>query len=757
MSVLGALLRGHRGAARLTQEELAERAGVSARTISDIERGVRSRAYSDTAARLSVALGLMKTDRATFLAIARGRDSALETAAAPRVRRPLTPLVGRERELDDAVSALGTRGTRLVTITGLGGVGKTRLALAAAAELEGLFGGRVHMVDLATHDDPEFVMGTMARSLGLPDRSSPEALATHVAGRPTLVLLDTFEHVLSAAPDLAATLLAAPDLRVLATSRERLKIAGEVELALQPLAVSRSSDPRWFESPAARLFLERVGELGPDLDADPDQVIDICREVSGVPLALELAAARVRHLPLAALRDRLRAGLGDLEDPGGDRPERHRSMEQTLTWSTASLTEGEALMLRVGALFPGGWSLDAAQSLCGSEVDVVRAVSGLVDKSLVFLDASSAGNSDGARWRMLHVVREFVRGPAPHRVEAKLRRSFTAFFLTMLAEVEKHVGREHEWFELLAAEEANVRTPLMWAADDGDADVLLRLAGGMWQFWLARGALTEGRRWLETGFGLRPPASDGTRMTALWGAGWLAYHQADDRAAEAAALELEDLARTRGDARARRNGVTIRGMVAISREDAPGAVTLLTEALRLSLSLDHSWILATSQLNLGLGYLSAGETEHARAVIGDALAAYEEIGDERFRARCVGYLGLTSLIEDDPDRARALFAQSLSVFRQLAEPGGTAEGLGGIAAVDAATGNLARASTLAAAAERLRESYAGRELPLDRRTTNRYLASAESHLGEGAWSEAYARGRNLPLDEAIDLALASSG
>ena len=757
MSVLGVLLRDHREAARLTQEELAERAGVSARTISDIERGVRSRAYSDTAVRLSVALGLRDTDRAAFLEVARGRDLAPGNASAPRVRRPLTTLIGRERELDDVVGALGTRGTRLVTITGLGGVGKTRLALAAAAELEKLFGGRVHTLDLAPHDDPGLVMGMLARSLGVPDRSSPEAVATHVAGRPTLVLLDTFEHVLSAAPDLAATLLVAPDLRVLVTSRERLKITGEAEVALQPLAVPSSSNPRWFESPAARLFLERAGGLGPDLDADPDLVIDICREVSGVPLALELAAARVRHLPLTALRDRLRAGLGDLADPGGDRPERHRSMEQTLAWSTASLTAAEALVLRVGALFPGGWSLSAAQSLCGEEVDVVRAVSGLVDKSLVFLDASSVGNRTWARWRMLDVVREFVRGPEPHRGEAKLRRGFTAFLLALLADVEKHVGREHEWFELLAAEEANVRTSLMWAADDGDAQTLLQLAGRMWQFWLARGALTEGRRWLETGLGLRPPASDEIRITALWGAGWLAYHQADDTAAEASALELEDLARKRGDARARRNGVTIRGMVAISREDAPGAVTLLSEALRLACGLDQSWISATSLLNLGLGYLSAGETDDARAVIGKALAAYEEIGDDRFRARCVGYLGLTSLIEDDPDRARALFAQSLSVFRQLAEPGGTAEGLVGIAAVEAATGNLARASTLAGAAARLRESYAGRELPLDRRTTNRYLTSAESHLGEGAWSEAHVRGRNLPLAEAIDLALASTG
>jgi hypothetical protein len=388
---------------------------------------------------------------------------------------------------------------------------------------------------------------------------------------------------------------------------------------------------------------------------------------------------------------------------------------------------------------------------------VVRAVSGLIDKSLVFLDPSSGGPAHVARWRMLDVVRDFVRGPGPQRVESGLRTAFVAFFVRLLAEVDTHVGHEHEWFELLSAEEANVRTAMTWAADDGDADTLLRLAGGMWQFWLARGDLTEGRRWLQTGLSLRPLATDQARMNALWGAGWLAYHQADDSAAETSAVALEELASQHNDARARRNAVTIRGMVAISRGDPTAAVALLDEALRIARGLGHGWLLATSLLNLGLGNLSAGHADRARTVIGEALAVYDEIGDQRFHARCVGYLGLVSLIENDPDRARVLFVQSLTVFGALAEPGGTAEGLEGIAAVDAVTGYPARAAALAGAAERLRESYAGRELPLDHRTTGRYLVEGKSRLGAEAWARAYADGRNLPIKEAIDLALGSRG
>jgi len=274
MFSLGRLLRRHREQARLTQEELAERAGVSARTISDIERGVRARAYADTAARLGAALGLTDTDRAAFLNAARGPKPLAEHRVS-RVPRPITSLIGREREVSRLVTVLEVEGRRLVSITGLGGVGKTRLALAVAAELEVPFEGRVYHLPILPNQDPGLLIADLARSIGVPERSSPAALAEHLAGRRTLVVLDPFEHVLAAVADLEAVLGAVPELRILAVSRERVHVAGEYELALEPLPLPSVSQPEWFRVPSAALFLERARALRPDLDLRGEIVVDI--------------------------------------------------------------------------------------------------------------------------------------------------------------------------------------------------------------------------------------------------------------------------------------------------------------------------------------------------------------------------------------------------------------------------------------------------------------------------------------------------
>ena len=417
-------------------------------------------------------------------------------------------------------------------------MGKTRLALAVAAELEVPFEGRVYHLPIPPNQDPGLLIADVARSIGVPERGSPAALAEHLAGRRTLVVLDPFEHVLAAVADLEAVLVAVPELRILAVSRERLHVAGEYELALEPLPLPSVSQPEWFRVPSAALFLERARALRPDLDLRGEIVVDICRRVSGLPLALELAAARVRHLPPTVLRDRLAANMDDLTYGTGS-SERHRSLEQTLAWSTESLSADEALVLQVAALFPGGIRLDAAQGMCGPRIDVVAAVSALVDKSLLFLDAASSEQLAVPRWQMLDVVRQFVQARSGSGVEPGLRTDFLQFYLSLLAELASEVGRE-EWFAVLASEDANLKTALTWAAEDRDAETLLRLCGGLWQFWQTRGELTEGRRWLETGLSLRPSASEATIMTALWGIGWLAYHQADEAAAEDAAVRLAD-------------------------------------------------------------------------------------------------------------------------------------------------------------------------------------------------------------------------
>jgi predicted ATPase/DNA-binding XRE family transcriptional regulator len=726
MSALGGLLRRLREESGLTQEELAERSGVSARTISDTERGLRSRLYADTAARLAAGLGLDDSSRTSFVAVARGRDrsTVIEREARYAVPHPLTSLVGRHDELRSLLKDLQPGARRLVTVTGLGGSGKTRLAMAAAEALTPAYGGRVRLVTLVPGSDPARFVDAVAAALG----TAPSGVAAGVSGRPTLVVLDAFEHVLPATAALAELLGRAPELQALVTSRERLRIAGERELALGPLRADA----------AAALFLDRACDLSPRPPEDTELVAEICRLVGGLPLPLELAAAHLRYLPLDLLRDRLRAGLTDA---------RH-VVQDAVTWSLASLNAEQRAVLAAAAMFPAGWGVDGLRAVAGG-VDVIDALSALTDRGLVWLDEGTATPSP--RWRMLDVVREIIAGLEPER-HAR-RAPFVQYYLDLLDEAGARLGQERSWYQALAAEEPNVRHALNWAENDGDATTLLALATRMWLFWQARGGLAEGRHWLALGLTMQPPAPPTLRATALWAFAWLAYHQADDDSADSAGRELETLAAAHADPAIRRNALTINGIVAIARDQPHEAVARLSEALAVARDLNQPWILATSLLNMGLGHLALGEPKMARLALGEALAAYAEIGDQRFHARCLGYLGLTSLLEADPERAGALFAQSLRAFADLSEPAGVAEGLSGMAAAAAATGRAERAATLGGAAERLRESIAARELPLERRATAPHLVSAERQVGSAAWHRAWDSGRDLTQTAAVSFAL----
>ncbi len=719
MSALGALLRRLRENSGLTQEELAERAGVSARTVSDTERGLRKRLYGDTASRLAAGLGLDGSIRDSFVEVARSRGR-VETDVSS-LPHPLTPLVGRTEELAALVEDLQPGVRRLATVTGLGGIGKTRLALATADRLAPAYDGRLRFVRLAPGSDPARLVDAVASALG----TAPSAIAAGVAGRPTLVVLDAFEHVLPAAGSLGDLLGRAPELQTLVTSRERLRVAGERELALGPLP----------SEAAAALFLARVHDFNPELPDDPAVVAEICRLVSGLPLPLELAAAHIRYLPLDLLRNRLRAGLTDA----------HHVVQEAVAWSVSSLSVDQRAVLAAAAMFEAGWRLDGLQAVCGD--DVLEALGALADRSLVQLDPGAPT----PRWRMLDVVREIAAGLEP--IQRARRTAYLQYYQRLLDNVSGELGHERNWYQVLAAEEPNVRNALTWAEHDGDATTLLALATRMWLFWQARGGLDEGRHWLTTGLALQSPAERQLRASALWGQAWLAYHQADDDAAEAAGRELAVLADDHGDQATRRNALTIAGMVAIARDRPRDAVARLTEALTVARALGQPWILASSLLNLGLGHLALGHPDRARPALGEALARYDEIGDERFHARCLAYLGLTSLLENDPGRAGALFAQSLRAFAALAEPAGTADGMTGIAAVAAANGQAVRAATLGGAAERLRETVATRELPLERRATAPYFTSAEQEVLPAEWARAWRSGREMTLTVAVSLAL----
>ena len=723
----------------MTQEELAARAGVSARTVSDVERGLRSRLYPDTAERFVTALGLAPGPRDAFLQAARGRR--LAEPLFPRVPEPLTQLVGRDRELTSLIRLAAPEGGRLVTLTGLGGIGKTRLALAAADRLAEVYSGRVGLVEVPPNLDGSMLMSTLTAALGATRGAGRDAVAMIVGDRPTLLVLDAFEHVLDAAGAVESLLLDIPALHLLVTSRVRLGITGEHELALKPLAPPAASE----------LFLARAREADADVDDDPVLLAEICDLLSGFPLALELAAARTRHLPLPALLERLRLRVTDVltaDDSG------RRSLGEALSWTVSALRPEEKAALRAAALFPGGWSLPALERLCGA--GALDATSGLVDTGLVVLDRGSFEERAETRWRMFDVVREGVLAQGADGPTEALVSRYLGHYLELLASATETVGREHDWFRLLATEEANVRAALRWARDRGDTETLLRLAGGMWLYWQAVGALTEGRLWLEVGLAAPSPADPQHRMTALWGIGWLAFHQGDILAARSASEQLGSLATAHDDDAARRNAATLSGMLAIAEDRTDDAVRDLEGALSIARELDMPWILATSLLNLGLARAAAEDFDGARDAIGDALRHYAEIDDQRFQARSRGYLGLVSLSTGDLSQAHTLFAQSLRAFHALAEPGGTAEGLTGLAAVAAASGDGSRAATLIGAAQRLRESIAGSELPLERRAMARHVDRARESIDPDDWATALERGRGLSLDVAVAQALGLS-
>lgn len=747
---LAPLLRRLRERAGLTQEELAGRAGLSARTVSDIERGLRSRLYDDTADRLAGALDLDADGRASFRDAARGRTAqARPTAGLPQ---PLTALVGRDDELATLVRLLSPTGRRLVTLTGLGGVGKTRVALAAGEQLMDSYEGRVQLAEVAPNQDTARVPGLVAGALGAASDATPAQLRAHLAERHALVILDGFEHALDAAPAVESLLTAVPTLHLLLTSRVRVAITGAQLVALEPLGLPEPTSASWSTTGAAALFLARADEVEVDLRHEPDLVIEVCRRVSGLPLALELAAARLRHLSLASLADLLRRDLADLVEPGQDV---QRSLAGTVGSALSSVGHQTGAVLEACALFAAGWRQDVLQQVCGDGIDVLESMRELVDHGLVLVDRSVPAGDPVPRWRMLDVVREYVLRSS--EVGSLRRSAYLEAVLALVSRTWQDVGRERPWFSVLAREEPNVITALRWAEEDGDAETLLQLAGGMWQYWQAAGSLSEGREWLTTGLSMSPPASAETRMTALWGIGWLAYHQGDYTGAAKAGSELDRLASDAGGDAARRNALTVLGMVAIADQRTAEAVALLEQALVLAQDHDQPWILATSWLNLGLAQLNAEQTEEARASVGEALRRYGEIGDDRFRARCLAYLGLVSLLESDLPRARTLLAQSLAVFEALSEPGGIAEGLIGLAAVCAAAGDAPRAAVLAGAGERVRESIGGRALPFDDRATERHLEAGRAALGLELWAEGVRRGRELSTGEAIALGTDGTG
>jgi len=766
---IGSQVRTLRLAVGLTQAELAENAGISERTISDLERGLRGTIYPATARRLAAALDIAGDQLADFLSDARGGDAARAPAPAiaqlpsdqrARLPVPLTRLLGRESEVATVLELITDPGARLVTLVGPGGIGKTRLAIAVAATAQVDFPGGTFFVSLSDTDDPDMVLPLIATALGLPTVLGDvhSVLARRLGEGRTLVMLDTLEHLVTAAPAIARLLEAAPELTMLATSRSALHLRGEHEVPVMPLPVGRTADEESAPAPAVELFLERAAAVAPGFDAATIELVaDICTRVDGVPLAIELAAARIKFISVGELQKQLQHRLEPLVGGARDLPARQRTMRGTHDWSYALLGADEMRLFRSLAAFRGGFGTEAAETISGlaepaSVTDVMDPLSVLVDSNLVVLEPGATGEG---RHRLLDITREYAveRSVAAGEFDA-LRRRHADYFLARAERAEPELrGRDQQqWHARLLEDEGNFRAALTWALEVGQGEIALRFAGALWMFWRWAGMFAEGRAWLDAALAAGYDCPLEVRCQGFWGAGWLAFHAGDYRRTGELGEEMLRLLAGRDDALLGRNALTLVGSAALAGGRNEAAVAAYGEALSLCAGLGTSWHLATSQLNLGTAELQAGRGTEARGHFESARVIYEELGDQHFTARVLIQLGYSALSMGQPAKAAIQIERAMELVAGLSDGWSIAEGLEAVAAMQSHT-DPRLAAQLGGAAERLRERIDMRPHPSDARINKAHLERARGQMPGNAFEDSWNEGRRMALESAVGLAL----
>jgi predicted ATPase/DNA-binding XRE family transcriptional regulator len=753
-SSLARMLRRNRDALGLTQEELAERAGISSRAVSDIERGRRRLIYRDTAKRLTKALQLGPEESAEFEAAARGRAAqAFDVTDWGTARVPLTRLIGREMEVARIVDLLLKADARLISLVGPGGVGKTRLALEVCGLIRNAFEDGVCFVPLGDIRDARLVLPAIATTLkarSAGDRLT-SAVAAHLRGKHLLLVLDTFEHVLETAPDIAEIIILSPSVRLLATSRSPLRIRGEQQFTVSPLS----------SGAAFTLFAERAQAVSDSQlpEVSRPVVQEICERVQGVPLAIELAAARARHLPPTEILSHLKRRFSILTGGPVDLPARQQTMAATVAWSYDLLGSTERRLLEALSVFAGGWSLESGVAVCGQEAnggELLETLSRLVDSSLV-LRQDRGG--DAPRYRMLDVVREYAAHRLRERVEetgiGELQRRHAEHFLALAEAAEPHLttSGHSAWIQRLATEVDNLRVALNWVVTSRDAAMAQRFTAALWMFWRTAGAFSEGRAWLEQALRMDPEGHAGQRARALWGAGWLAYQQGDFAATAAYGAELLESAQAAGDRVGVRNGLTLLGQARLAKSDHAAAAGYFDEALKVATELGADWLVATSLLNRSMVAIHIGEAAQARVMLNKAREIYEGLGDDRFIARATLQLSYLALLEGNLREARDRTMGALEVVAGLDDHWAVAEQLQGLTAIHASAGEPELAARLAGAAESIWESIGAQPHPSDRASTDRWLKPAIEKADAAEIEIAMAEGRAMTIKEAIEYAL----
>jgi predicted ATPase/DNA-binding SARP family transcriptional activator len=642
------------------------------------------------------------------------QDPALAATPRPPPRvpsnlpAPARPLIGRERELDEAGALLGSH--RLLTLTGPGGSGKTRLALELAAEAAEEFAGGVYWVPLQAVRDPDLVLPTIAQTLG-----AKAGLAEHIGGRRILLLLDSLEQVLGAAPALAELLVRAPALKLFVTSREPLHLAAEHEYPVAPLR----------EPDAVALFLERARAVKPDFEAD-EAVPEICRRLDCLPLAIELAAARTKALAPAALLQRLERRLVLLTGGARDAPERHRTLRATIAWSYDLLSEQEQTLFRRLGVFAGGWTLDAAEEVCGAELDTLAS---LVDKSLV--------RSEGERYSMLDTIREFALELREGGGTEELRRRHADYYLGLAREIDARI-RGPQAFELLDQLERdhdNMREALAWLLDADPLDGL-RLAVWIKPFWTIRNRAQEAAHWFAQALTRAGDSDPALRSHALRDAGEFAEMLGDDVEARRLYEEALELATRYGD----KNEIAY-ALLDLRRFD---------EALVLFREVGNERAIGHALHVLAARAQQAGDLAQSRRLLEQSLAIARRLEIPWHLAGRLHSLGDFALDADDLDEAAGLYRESLEIDVKLRDDLAIAYCLAGLAAVAAKQRRREFAARLWGSVHSFEQTVGMRVMDPERSRYEPLLHELESASDTSA---AFERGKVSTLDEAVQYAL----
>ncbi|HEX6543592.1 MAG TPA: DUF4062 domain-containing protein [Ktedonobacterales bacterium] len=639
-------------------------------------------------------------------------QSAVPTQSSPLLSPlpvPRSPLIDREHEVALVLDLLQRADVGLVTLTGPGGVGKTRLAIQVAADLAPQFADGVAFVSLAALKDPDLVKPTLAQALGVPgardDSAIGECLQEYLRPRQLLLVLDNIEQLLASAPLAPRLLEAAPRLKVLVTSREPLRVRDEEVVPVLPLVLPDAEHLRDLATlaqvPAVALFVERVREVRPDfvLTADNAQAVaEICHRLDGLPLALELAAARSSVLPPEALLPRLEHRLPLLTRGARDAPERQQTLSNTIAWSYNLLDEGAKALFRRLAAFSGGFTLEAVAAVCDFDVDAATGTTApssssslaedgtageeggsleqlaqLVDKSLVQLQPQQ-GIGGEPRFTMLETIREFAQEQLVSSGEmTAVQERHATYFLALAEEADPHMlGPERDvWIARLDHESANLRAALAWSKADRNAGQIgLRLVGALASYWMLRDAIREGRSWLEGMLAQTDETNQSAaRGKALVSAGWMAWHDGDYAAAASRAEAGWSILRNMGDKRENGYVEWLLGLVLVGQRNSAAARPLLEESLAHLKELGDVRGEAITRYLLGMAAYFSGDRTAARAHYEDSLRLFQEQGDTFGETLLVSALEVVGLPQDSDETTRSFYEQSLQLLRPVQDRG----------------------------------------------------------------------------------------